>query len=111
MKDWAALQARYQQDPRGVQLGGLASNLSRIAWFAQRQKREEALPIVRESKYFTEWAAPSCSVEQQGLLAEVQLRLALWERAWVTQSDASGIADDATRWSNMLLEVARDEPR
>ncbi len=111
MKDWVALQVRYQRDSRAIQLGGLASNLSRIAWFAQRQRRAEALPIVRESKYFTEWAALSCSAEQQGLLAEVQFQLAVWERAWATQSDASSIANDATRWSNALLEAARDEHR
>lgn len=104
--DVAARRARYQRDNRAVQFGGLASNLSRIAWFAQRQGRDEALPVFRESKYFTEWAAGSCAIEQQGLLAELQLELALWERGWGSRLDPSTIAQAAQRWSVQLLEAA-----
>lgn len=103
MKNWAVLRARYQRDNHVVQLGGLASNLSRIAWFAQRQELDEALPVFRESKYFTEWAAPSCSLDQQGMLAELQLQLALWEHGWGARLDPSRIAQDAERWSTQLL--------
>ncbi len=106
MKDWAALQARYQRDNSAVQLGGLASNLSRIAWFAQRQGRDEALPVFRESKYFTEWVAVSCPLEQQQMLAELQLELALWERGWGTRVEPSKIAQDAQLWSGRLLKSA-----
>ena len=104
MKDWAALRARYQRDDQTVRLGGLASNLSRIAWFAQRRGRDEALPVFRESKYFTEWAAPSCSLEQQEMLAELQRQLASWERGWGSRFDPLRIAEDAQRWSIRLLE-------
>lgn len=106
MKDWAALRMRYRQDTPAVQLGGLASNLSRIAWFAQRQGREEALPVLRESKYFTEWAALSCRLEQQAVLAEVQRQLALWERGWGNRLTPARIAQEAQQWSAQLLESA-----
>ena len=106
MKDWAALRARYQRDNPAVQLGGLASNLSRIAWFARRQSLNDALPVFRESKYFTEWAAPSCSLEQQGVLAELQLELALWERSWGNRLSPMDIAQEAQRWSAHLLTSA-----
>lgn len=106
MKDWAALRTRYQRDEPAVQIGGLASNLSRITWCAQREDRQQALPVFRESKYFTEWAAPACSLEQQGVLAELQLQLALWERGWGRRLSPSNIAQEAQQWSTRLLESA-----
>ena len=103
MRDWALLQRRYQRDSVAIQLGGLASNLNRIAWCAQRDDRQQALPVFRESKYFTEWAAPSCSAEQQGMLAELQLQLAQWERGWTQRVNPSRIAEEAQQWSSQLL--------
>ena len=106
MKDWAARRVRYQRDTPPTQLGGLASNLSRIVWCAQRQNRDEAAPLFRESKYFAEWAAASCSLEQQELLAELQLELALWERGWGNVLSPASIAHAAQQWSLRLLESA-----
>lgn len=103
MRDRAALQRRYQQDEPAVRLGGLASNLSRIAWYAQRENRDATVPLFRESKYFTEWAAPSCALDQQLLLAELQLQLARWERGWGHRISASTIAGEAQAWSARLL--------
>ena len=106
MRDWASRRRRYQQDNPPVQLGGLASNLSRISWFAQRGDQQSACPVFQESKYFTEWSAPSLPVEQQGLLAELQVDLALWERGWGGRLSPSRIAQEAQRWSARLLESA-----
>ena len=106
MKDWARLRLRYQQDHHAIQLGGLASNLSRIAWFAQRQDRQRALPVFRESKYFAEWAAQGCSVEQQRTLADLQFELALWERGWGGRWSSTRIAQEAQQWSARLLQSA-----
>lgn len=106
MKDWTALRERYQQDAPAVQLGGLASHLGRIAWCAQRQGRNQALPLFRESKYFTEWAAPACTLEQQAVLAEVQFQLAWWERGWGTRVAPGGIAEQAQQWSLRVLKFA-----
>ena len=106
MKDWRARQRRFQRDPAAVQLGGLASNLGRIAWCAERDARLQLLPVFRESKYFTEWAAGSCSLEQQAMLAELQRELASWERGWASRLQPSTIARDAQRWSIRLLQSA-----
>lgn len=103
MRDRAALQKRYQQDEPAVRLGGLASNLSRIAWYAQWDHLEATGPLFRDSKYFTEWAAPSCSLDQQLLLAELQRQLARWERGWGHRISASTIAGEAQAWSARLL--------
>ena len=105
MRDWSARKARYQQDPPPDQLGGLASNLNRIAWHAQRRTTLEPM-LFRESKYFTEWAAPACSLDQQGMLAALQQQLAWWERGWRTRVSHEGIARDAQQWSAKLLEAA-----
>jgi len=103
MRDWQAHRERYRRDSAAVQIGGLASNLSRIAWFAQRQDLQPALPVFRESKYFTEWAASSCSLEQQAELAELQRQLALWQRGWGERLSFSHIAEEARQWSTRLL--------
>lgn len=106
MKDLAVLQARYQRDESAIQLGGLASNLDRIAWHAQRAEREASAWLFRESKYFTEWAAASCSLEQCELLAQLQVELALWERGWGVQYQPLTIANEAQAWSRRLLAAS-----
>ncbi len=106
MKEWAVVQQRYQQDQPAIRLGGLASNLHRLAWCAQRANHEAAIALFRESKFFTEWAAPDCRFDQQVLLAELQLRLALWERGWGGRLTLAAIAEEAQHWATKLLKVA-----
>lgn len=106
MKNFEALRRRYGQDAPAVQLGGLASNLSRVAWHAQHGVGPPAPALFRESKSFTEWAAPNCSLEQQVSLAEVQLSLALWERGWGTRIEPATIAQEAQRCAAKLLASA-----
>lgn len=106
MENLEGRRQRYQQDSLPIQLGGLASNLSRIAWHAQQASSSGVAPVFRESKYFTEWAASRCTEEQQALLADLQFELACWERGWSTRIDCPSIARDATAWSNRLLEEA-----
>ncbi len=106
MKDWQALKARYQRDGVAVQLGGLASNLNRIAWCAGQDDRAAALPLLMESKYFTEWAAVQGSPEQQALLADVQVELARWERSWGARIPTVAITEQAKQWSAKLLTAS-----
>ena len=106
MKDLATLKRRYQRDAPAIQLGGLASNLSRIAWCVT-QGHQAGLPaLFRERKYFSEWAAPSCSIDQQGLLAEVRLHLAIWERRGGEKLSPATLADQAQQWSARLLQAS-----
>ena len=106
MTDLGHLRQRYERDHPAVQLGGLASNLSRIAWCAQRNEQAQSRLLFRESKYFAEWAAARCVPEQQYLLADVQLQLAIWERGWGTRVPPATIAQEAQQWSAKLLEVS-----
>ncbi len=106
MTDFSHLKQRYEQDAPAVQLGGLASNLNRIAWCAQRNEQAQSVPLFRESKYFTEWAAVRCMPEQQELLADVQLQLAIWEHGWGKHIPPAAIAQEAQQWSIKLLEIS-----
>ena len=103
--DFDTLRRRYQRDPTPIRLGGLASNLNRIAWCMQ-QDPKAAPRILRESKYFTEWAAADVDVELQLQLAEVQRQLAHWDRALARGDDVSAAAEDAKRLSTRLLHLA-----
>lgn len=106
MKDLATLKRRYQRDAPAIQLGGLASNLSRIAWCVSRGYQADLPALFRESKYFSEWAAPSCPIDQQELLAEVQLQLAIWERGGRERLSPLTFAEEVQEWSTKLLQVS-----
>ena len=107
MKDLAALKVRYQRDPLSVQLGGLASNLTRAAWLMRRPgSRVQLAPIFRESKYFAEWAAGSAEPGVQATLAEVQVELAVWERQLSRDGLSPAAAEQSTAWAGKLLSLA-----
>ena len=104
MRDLAALKQRYEQDRVAVQIGGLASNLSRIAWCMRRSEASAGLAaMLRESKYFAEWAAARAPLETQEVLAEVQVELALWERK---SAKGQFSPEDADMWVQRLLRVS-----
>ena len=106
-KDFVALKLRYLSDPLEIQIGGLASNLSRLGWFIKRSTTIEKLqPILRESKYFTEWAADHASLELQNALAEVQLELAILERKMTRGESPLSYIEQADSWAVKLLRLA-----
>lgn len=106
MKDMLLLKNRYKQDPPQVQVGGLASNLSRISWLMNRQDGAQKLgAIFRESKHFAEWAAEHTPIEVRGALAEVQIDLALWERRVIRGGSLEGISKEPEGWSRKLLAM------
>jgi len=105
MKDWLEIKARYDKDSLAIKIGGLASNLARIHWmFERNQPAAKIEPMIKESKYFTEWAAETTDIEVQMLLAEIQLDLALWERRLV-RGDSLAVIEQAPKvWSQRLLK-------
>ncbi len=106
-KDFTALKSRYLSDPHDVQIGGLASNLSRLGWFMKRAAAFDKLqPIIRESKYFTEWAAVNGSPDLQSVLAEIQLELAMLDRQLSRGKITDGSSEKAEAWSVNLLHLA-----
>ena len=107
MKDFSVLRTRYERDPIEVQIGGLASNLSRISWHIRQSGTEANLrPLFRESKYFAEWAASHASLKIQGVLAEVQVDLAIWERKASSGQLLPTYAEQSEAWAQSLLSLA-----
>ena len=83
MKNIEAIKARYLQDDLQVRLGGIASNLARIASCSSDPDDWEAVQsMLEESKFFIEWAAPAAPLNVQAHLAKLQIDLALWHRIW-----------------------------
>lgn len=104
--------ARFLGDQAPMQLGNLASNLTRIADFIPREFEQAAIPeLLDESKLMVEWAAPSATLEQQFALVELQRCLVRWRFAWHDISaDATQraiVISKAREWSDHLLAISR----
>ncbi len=105
-RDLTALKSRYLSDPPEIQIGGLASNLSRLGWFVKHSMSFEKLqPIIRESKYFTEWAAVEAPLDLQSALAEIQIELAILERR-LAMGAVANAAENTDSWAGKLLHLA-----
>lgn len=102
---------RFLKEPPTMRLGHLASDLLRIAGFLESGMISEAGPVIRESKFFAEWAAPEAGVELQSLLAEVQSFLALKELRFNACEDSSGEFEETIahtrKWSQELLKEVK----
>ena len=83
MRNLEPVRERYLQDGLRTRLGGLASNLARIASCSSDPDDWEAVQsMLEESKFFIEWAAPEAPLSVQAHLARLQISLALWHRIW-----------------------------
>ena len=102
-----AVRERFLRDPLQIQLGGLAADLARIASFGENPANHHAVAsLLEESKYFIEWIAPDAPVETQAVLAELQIRLALWERRWRKGLEVPRLGREADQQSATLLSLA-----
>jgi hypothetical protein len=101
------LRKRYLQDPLPIRLGGLAADLARVASFSENPKNHVAVSsLIEEGKWCAEWTAPEAPVEIQEVLAEVQISLALWHRAWLSGRPPPQMREEARRWSERLLGLS-----
>lgn len=111
MKDRSKLRERFLRDHVSIQLGNIASNLARIAYFIRSEMEPTAITeLLDESKVMIEWAAPSATLEQQFTLVELQRCLARWRFAWddIAQDAAhrTGVANKAREWSEQLIAIS-----
>jgi hypothetical protein len=91
-------------DPVGVQLGGLAANLARVAGWVQNPANAKAVSsILVESKFMIEWIVSSVSLEMQEQLVELQRQLALWSQQYLNSEE---ISKQAEHWSERVLEMS-----
>jgi hypothetical protein len=104
-----AVRERYMRDGLEVRLGGLAANLARIASFSGRMRQHGSVEyLLDESKWFIEWMISDASPEMQAELADLQIQLAVWHRAW-QQGKMEGdrlneMIAHAQAWSDRILE-------
>lgn len=64
-------------------MGGIASNLARIASCSVHPQDWEAVQsMLEESEFFIEWTAPEAPLNVKTLLVELQIQLALWYHVW-----------------------------
>jgi broad specificity phosphatase PhoE len=109
MTQLEAVRERYLKDGFETRLGGLAANLARLASFAGRMKNHESVDyLLDESKWFIEWTAPDAEPELQAELVQLQIVLAVWQRAWRKGTmDGERLQDMIARardWSDRLLD-------
>lgn len=98
---------RFLRDSLPIRLGGLAADLARIASFSENPANHQAVvSLLEEGKWFAEWAAPGAPLETQVVLADIQLALAVWERAWLIGSPVPTMCADARRKSDELLTLS-----
>jgi len=110
VKNREVIKKRFLKDPLPLRLGNLASNLSRISFFSRTVTRNRELlnDVLEESKFFIEWVAPKADVELAGWLAQIQIKLSLWQSNWQMKQtrqikQASVLTE---RWSFELLKRA-----
>ena len=98
---------RFLRDPLQIRLGGLAADLARIASFGENPANRRAVAsLLEESKYFAEWMAPDAPLETQAVLAELQVRVAFWERRWHQGLEVPRLQQEAEQQSAALLSLA-----
>ena len=106
-----ALRERYMQDRLPIRLGGLATNLMRIASVAEHPANRQIVDrLLEESKFFVEWTAPDASLDRQTELVELQVRLAVWHHRWPSdltdQTKKTQLAREARIWAEQMLEMS-----
>lgn len=111
MKDRSKLCERFLRDRVAIQMGNIASNLGRIAYFITREMEPTAITeLLDETKAMIEWAAPSATLEQQFTLVELQRYLVRWRFAWgdIAQdaTQRADIAAKAREWSDQLIAIS-----
>ncbi len=69
------------RDPVSIRLGGLAANLARVSSISNNPDNIVAAHgLMEESKHFIEWTAPEAKDETTLELADLQRKLAQWQR-------------------------------
>lgn len=111
MRNRNAIQKRFLKEPLPVKLGHLASNLSRISFFSQASNKNRQIinDVLEESKFFIEWIAPQTNVELAEWLAQIQIKLALWQLNWQRQKQlpqTRTVSVLTKQWSSQLLKRA-----
>lgn len=107
----SAIRERYMRDDLPIRLGGLATNLMRIASVADRPENRQVVDrLLEESKFFIEWTVPDAQLDTQAALVELQVRLAWWHYVWhrdsAEQRKRALLTREAHAWAERVLEMS-----
>lgn len=108
MKNLERKRERYLKDTLPVRLAGLAADLARIASSARQPTGSVSVAeMLEESQYFIEWTAGEAEAEVASELADIQIMLALWRRAWPEaqrlRTQRTLLSVQAKKWSDQVL--------
>ena len=111
MNKFEKLRSRYLSDSIPVRLGGLASNLARVASFSKHDGHQEAtVTVIKESKWFIEWTANDLDIGQTAELLRLKLQLARWQiqapGSWHDENWRRDLYRKAQQWSEQLLKMS-----
>jgi len=99
------------RDGLATRLGGLATNLMRIASVTNHPGNRLVVDsLLEESKFLIEWTVPDATLDKQAALVELQIRLARWHYGWhrdsVDQAKRAHLAQEARTWAEQVLEMS-----
>ena len=105
---------RYLQDDLPRRLGGLATDLARIASSARHITGSESVAqMLEESQYFIEWSAPNLvesDPDAAGELVDIQIQLAMWRKAWPEAQHSSIqrnlLSVQAKKWGDIVFQFS-----
>jgi hypothetical protein len=108
--DWMSLQPRFLRDGVPIRLGGIATNLARIASFSRHPVNRDAVEqMVIQSRLFIEWTLPDMN-EDAAVLSELEAQLAQWQGCWGTlwedAEERQAVIDQSRRWSERILGLS-----
>ena len=108
MTEWNKKQALFVKDDIPTRLKNLADNLAKINSLSQEATRgDEAISLIRESKYCIEWIAPEINIDMAAELVDLQRTLSRWQFNWVLMwADTKArmkVAQEANTWSERVL--------
>src|SRR2546423_10788066 len=93
-----SLYGRYMRDPLPIRLGNLSSSLGRLADSIDRpERRQIALDMIDECKWFIEWTGAEAQTEVAADLVRIQVILAGWQR---TLADLTKAESDTAEYAN-----------
>ncbi|MCC6153024.1 MAG: hypothetical protein IT367_04665 [Candidatus Hydrogenedentes bacterium] len=111
MRNWKGLRERFLRDTDSIQLGNMASDLSRISSFCEMLADKSAIQDqIQQVRYFIESTIAKNHVTVSDMLAELEIKLINWQKRLTVNSDSPAllteIAQDAQAWSNRILDIS-----
>jgi hypothetical protein len=108
MKNLERKRQRYLQDPLPIRLAGLATDLARVASSARHAAAGASVAeMLEESQYYIEWTAAEAPPEVGAELADIQVMLALWRKAWPEaqrqRTQRTLLSVQAKKWSDRIM--------